>query len=265
MNKGIIVGTLSIIVIWSCDGLDPIADNPLDPNNPNYNQPAVTITMGPLEGEIIDTHSVTLMWKGNELVNHYRFNFDHQDWSDWIESTSITFDYLNEGNHNFSIQSRYESGDTSQIAEVRFIVDAVKGPALMFYPRKQITTQGSLTTLQVWAEEVIDLTAAELSIQFNPSFLDIVSINEGSIFQGIGEVIFLSQYDNDLGILTISTALLGGGNPSINGSGDLAVMEVKILDAGSSTLSFNGTEVFRDPQNNHITILEKIDGIVDSQ
>ena len=39
-------------------------------------------------------------------------------------------------------------------------------------------------------------------------------------------------------------------------------MQVKLLQSGSATVSFNGSDAFIDPDNNDIIILEKINGLV---
>jgi hypothetical protein len=37
---------------------------------------------------------------------------------------------------------------------------------------------------------------------------------------------------------------------------------MNVISATSSELTFSGSEVFRDPENNNITILESVDGLV---
>ena len=51
----------------------------------------------------------------------------------------------------------------------------------------------------------------------------------------------------------------------MSGTGDLVLIEVKSLQTGSSSISFNGSNVFRDPDNNDIDIIEKINGLITIQ
>lgn len=259
MNKKILIGLIGTVVFWSCEKLEPIADNPLDPDNPNYVPPTVTITSGPSDGEIVDTSSVTFEWIGNVFVTSYRYKFIKQNWSHWSTSRSTTFNYLNERVHNFSVQSRYITGDTSLVVTVDFTVNAVQGLALMFYPRRHIASVGDTVTFQILAEEVENLTSAEFTISFDPSYLAITSISQGAIFMGNGESIFHTE--NGSGTLSILTALLGGENPSVSGTGNLVTIEVSVLQTGETQLTFDGSEVFRDPDNNPIYINDTVNGL----
>ena len=162
----------------------------------------------------------------------------------------------------FSVQSQYSTGDTSQVTSVLFVVDAVTGPALMFYPRRQEATVGETVMFQILAEEVTNLTAAEFSINYDPAHVEITSITQGAIFAASEESIFLTQYDNSAGTLSVITAILGGDEPSVAGTGVLIEIQMNVISATSSELTFSGLEVFRDPENNDITINETVAGRV---
>jgi hypothetical protein len=49
------------------------------------------------------------------------------------------------------------------VARISFIVDAIGGPALMFYPRRHFAQAGETVIFQILAEEVIDLMMSEIS------------------------------------------------------------------------------------------------------
>jgi plastocyanin len=245
----------------TCEKLEPEADNPLDPDNPDYDPPEVLISEGPAEGEIVDTSAVTFQWTGNELVTSYRYRFDSEVWSDWTSNTSASYYYLDEGDYSFSVQSQYETGDTSVVLNVSFVVDAVTGPALMFYPRRHEAQVGETVTFQILAEEVSNLAAAEFSISYDPDEIEITAIYEGSIFTDLGNVFFLVDNGSE-GEATISTAVWGESSPSAEGTGVLAALEVKAKVTGSLVVSFDGSEVFRDPDNNDVSINETVGGLV---
>ena len=262
MIKKFFILLLGIIVFWSCEDIVVDQENPLDPGNPDYESPIVNIISGPGEGEVIDEPQVTFAWEGNELVDFYRYRFNANDWTDWSVETSKTFDYLDEGNHSFSVQSQYLTGDTSQVENISFMVDAVTGPALMFYPRANFSSVGSNVTFQVLAEEVTSLTAAQFNVTFDPSKLEIVSVTQGSLLQLSGESIFNVEFDNQTGSFSVVTAALGGDQPSGMGTGPLLEVVLTVKETGTSYLEFDGTELFRDPSNNDITINETVDGLV---
>jgi len=174
----------------------------------------------------------------------------------------LVWQYLDEGAYQIALQGRYGSGDTSDVVSISFIVDAVHGPALIFYPRAITTTVSSSVTFYIMAEEVTDLTAAQFNFNFDPSKLEILAVTQGSMLQISGESIFNVDYDNTAGSVSIITAALGGSQPSVDGTGVLLELELKVNAAGTSTLEFDGTELFRDPDNNDITIAQQVNGLV---
>ena len=254
---------LFFFFILNCDDVVPIQDNPLDPGNEDYVEPTIAFLSELNNGDIISTETLYLAWQGNELVTEYRHKLDSFSWTDWSEDASTTLEYLDEGEHTISIQSRYLSGDTSSVVSLSFFVDAVKGPALNFYPRHHAITQGDTVTFQVLAEEVTDLMAAEIHLLYDSSKLEIVSITQGDFFQNGQQSIF--SYEIVSGTIEVLTSLLNSSVPSVSGTGDLFQIKVKSLQSGSASISFCCDDDFRDPDNNHIVIVGKYPGRITSQ
>ena len=254
-----------ILLFWSCEEIVVQQDNLLDPGNPEYDPPVITFVSGPGGGETISTSEATFSWEGNDLVSEYRTKINNDPWGDWADHTSITLQYLDEGGYTFSIQGRYTTEDTSAVISNNFSVDAVQGPALMFYPRANFSSVGSNVTFQVLAEEVTSLTAAQFNVTFDPSKLEIVSVTQGSLLQISGESIFSTEFDNQAGSLSVITAALGGDLPSVDGTGVLLELVLEVKATGTSNLEFDGTELLRDPDNNNISISETVNGLVISE
>ena len=253
---------IGLLFIWTCEDIPIVQDNPLDDDNPDYIPPSISFTSGPSEGQTIADSDITFSWEGNELVTEYRSKLDAGAWKDWSDATTFVWEYLDEGNHQIALQGRYNSGDTSDVVTISFIIDAVQGPALMFYPRRHLTSNGETVTFQIMAEEVTDLMASEIHLEYNRSQLEIISVTQGSFFQDGQNSIFLYEINTEAGAVQINTTLLDGDSPSVSSTGDLAELQVKLLQAGSTTLSFNGSDAFIGPENNDIIILEKINGLV---
>ena len=253
---------IGLLFIWTCEDIPIVQDNPLDDDNPDYIPPSISFTSGPSEGQTIADSDITFSWEGNELVTEYRSKLDAGAWKDWSDATTFVWEYLDEGNHQIALQGRYNSGDTSDVVTISFIIDAVQGPALMFYPRRHLTSNGETVTFQIMAEEVTDLMASEIHLEYNRSQLEIISVTQGSFFQDGQNSIFLYEINTEAGAVQINTTLLDGDSPSVSGTGDLAELQVKLLQAGATTLSFNGSDAFIGPENNDIIILEKINGLV---
>jgi len=119
-----------VLLLFSCD---KIQENPLDPENPDYTPPETFITMEALEGAVLDTSTVTITWSGNDLTVEYAYSLN-DNWSEWSSATSVTLNYLDEGDYTFSVKGRYASEvEDESPATVNFSVDMVQGPALRVY------------------------------------------------------------------------------------------------------------------------------------
>jgi len=136
---------------------------------------------------------------------------------------------------------------------------------LMFYPRRHQAAVGETVVFQILAEEVANLTAAEFSINYDPAHLEIISVTQGALFAASEESIFYTEYDNSTGTLSVITAILGGDEPAVSGTGALIEIQMNVISATSSELTFSGAEVFRDPDNNDISINETVGGVVNAQ
>jgi len=250
-----------LLFALNCEDTVPIRDNPLDDEGGDYISPTISL-LDIVDGDTLYSESVEFTLEGNELVADFRYKLDSFDWTDWNESNTTTLSYLDEGNRQLSVQSRYLNGDTSDVASVSFVVDAVGGPSLMFYPRRHFAQAGETVTFQIKAEEVTNLMMSEIHLEYDPTMLEIMSISQGSFFQNGQNSIFLYEINAEAGAVQINTTLLDGDSPSVSGTGDLAEIQVKLLQSGSATVNFNGSDAFIDPENNDITILEKINGLV---
>tara|TARA_Y100000741_G_scaffold356201_1_gene332574 strand:- start:45 stop:836 length:792 start_codon:yes stop_codon:yes gene_type:complete len=250
-----------LLFALNCEDTVPIRDNPLDDEGGDYISPTISL-LDIVDGDTLYSESVEFTLEGNELVADFRYKLDSFDWTDWNESNTTTLSYLDEGNRQLSVQSRYLNGDTSDVASVSFVVDAVGGPSLMFYPRRHFAQAGETVTFQIKAEEVTNLMMSEIHLEYDPTMLEIMSISQGSFFQNGQNSIFLYETNSEAGAVQINTTLLDGDSPSVSGTGDLAEIQVKLLQSGSATVNFNGSDAFIDPENNDITILEKINGLV---
>ena len=249
--------TLSLLLFLSCD--EELLVNPLDEESSEYVEPETTITVTDLEGSTLDTSTVTIGFEGNDQVIEYSYNLDSAGYSDWSSSTSVTLEYLDEGLHTFSVKGRYVSGDEDETpATVSFTVDAVHGPALIFYPRRHIISSGSTATFQIKAYEVENLMLATINIAYDNTLIEILSVIQGDMFTGSGESVFINEIAT--GSLTIYTMLLGGDTPSVSGTGVLAEITVKSL--GTATLSLDGTQVFKTHEDRSISIEQTVNGLV---
>ena len=254
---------LSIIVFayFACTKPTTLDDNPLDPGGGEYQTPIVIINSVFPEGSTVTSATATFGLTGNELVFEFRYKLNDHEWSAWSNEMNVLVEFLDEGSNTFYAQSRYESLEESDIASLGFTVDAVSGPALMFYPRRHFAEQNQSVTFQIMAEEVQNLAGLEIGIGYEPSKLIIQDVSSGSLFSGTGSPIFFLDISEN-GQATITTAVWGDGDPAFDGTGSIAEITVRVLETGSISLEFDGTEIFRDQNNSEIEVSETVPGLV---
>jgi hypothetical protein len=88
-------------------------------------------------------------------------------------------------------------------------------------------------------------------------------VEQGGLFIEGQNSIFLYEVNQSDGTIQINTTLLDAESPSVSGTGELAVVRVKLIQSGSATLNFNGNDIFKDQNNNNMMILEKVNGLVE--
>jgi hypothetical protein len=257
---------LGIFFLFSCEDISTFdVDNPFDPQNPTYVAPSVTIKSGPSENEIINVPNTAFSWAGNTEGMSYRYFLDGKLKQDWIDTTSVLIDYLDEGAHQFGLQAKYPTGDATDTLYVNFSVEAVSGPSLLFFPRKNISPSGTPFAFQILGEEVEDLAAASFKLNFNATLLQIDSIIVGDYIGNNAESIFYKDFDNLAGTATVITALLGSNSPTFSGTASIAKIYGKVKSNGLSQIQFDGSETFRNINNEIISIKAAVGGVIDQE
>lgn len=254
--------TLLVLICFACTKTTSLEDNPLDPGGGDYEIPLVTIISDFQPGETITSESISIVLEGNDLVVEYRLRLDYGDWTEWSNENSFTLDYLDEGNHTIYGQSRYLSSDESEILSLDFTVDAVSGPALMFYPRRHTAATGQTVTFQVLAEEVYNLAGTEFVLDYDPSKLSIDAVREGTLFSSMGTPIFFYEIDPGVGKLTITAAAWAGDELGFTGTGVITEIDAVLAQNGNTTIEFDGNEILRNPENITIAISEAVGGFM---
>lgn len=236
---------LIALILLGCSSREEFSppDNPFDPGNPDYVGPEAEIISGPTEGEIVDSTSVTLVWQGNESATGYRYRFDGMDWSEWDETISQTFDYLDEGNHYFEIQARSINGDLqANSTGLGFGVDAVAGASVVIYPYLQNGSPGDTLIYAIMAEEVSDLFAVECQIGFNSDYLELIEVADGEILdEWGGEILSIQDATNS----TVSTSLVAveGSSISFTGTTSIITLYFRIKPLAASEAGIEAIEI----------------------
>jgi len=243
-------------------------DNQYDPDSSSYIPPEAIITQGPENNSAVKESDVLFAWKGNDDKIEYNYKLDENDWSGWTRQMNFNCKYLDEGKHIFSVKGRYLGRTSEGPTSIRnFIVDAVKGPALMMKPRyvKVSSDKDSNFVVQFIAEDVNDLMLAHIVLTYDQAMLIVVGNAEsGDLLSSKGGTVFFKSKISS-GKVVIDTGV-GVSNPSgISGSGSIAKLTFKVLKSGNTLLKIGGDSKIRDSANNDIMLSEVVNGIVEIQ
>ena len=109
------------------------------------------------------------------------------------------------------------------------------------------------------AEEVADLAGLEINIEYDPEKVTITNVNEGSLFNDLGESIFFGDIVASEGLLTITSAVWGD---TFTGTGPIAIIDLSIIESGNFTIYFDNDPILRDQNNLEIQVEEIVSGLV---
>ena len=245
---------------------EPEWDNPTDPDLPTFVEPETVIDDGPAEGAVVNDHTVTFQFSGNENVVEYSWKLNGGDWSDWGAVKSVTVDYLDEGDHEFQVKGRYNDIEEDESPALRaFTIDAVQGPALRFLPRKVTIVSNAVFDVDIVVEEVENLAGLQLDI---PLTGDLELINyqlyeSGTDFLSKSCNQFLSIIDNDNGDFNAVIGRISETLPGVDGTGEVVRLTLKYTGTINSSLSFGTGCELQDPEMNMIPLNETVDCVIE--
>lgn len=117
------------------------------------------------------------------------------------------------------------------------LISCTPGPALNLTTDSNSVQAGQSFTVTLQAENVTGLTAFEAHLAFDPAFLEVVSIQNGSFLQA--DFVVQNTFDNAAGTIDYAAAQLN--HPAAEGSGTLLLIEFRAKSAGTSSVRFRVT------------------------
>lgn len=191
---------LTLLVFFiGCETFDVVADNPLDPSNPDYVKPTISI-LSPSDQQTINTDKVKIILQGNELVSEYRYKIVTTDsykgthWSSWSPSNEVSLEYLNEYTYTVIAQSRYLNEETSDEASATFTIDALPPSSLLLYPKYVETSTNTIFNIFLFAHDLSNVSALDFIIQYDDTKLSFTP-EEGS--EEYGDVNIVRSISNN--------------------------------------------------------------------
>lgn len=116
------------------------------------------------------------------------------------------------------------------------------GPALNLFASSNSVKVGETFVLTLQAEGVSGLTAFEAHLSFDPTLLEVVSIQPGGFVQP--DFIVQNIFDNTAG--TIDYAAAQFSQPAAQGSGSLLMIEFRARASGTALIRFRETPAAPD-------------------
>ena len=243
-------------LVHSCDN----TESPLETPSPD-----IYIVFGHQEGLKIAEPSVTFQWEGsNRLVNEfsYRFMPEQENWSEWVTDTTVTLDYLGQGEYTFEIKGRYERGRESEASERRTFTVDIPGPGILLRPFKHIVVLGEDFNIELLVDDVRDMMFAHFVLKFDTAQLEALEVISGESFQDQPPA-FFTTIDNFSGSVDVSMSTIGAEPPRVNGTAVIAVVRFKPLLAEESKIYIDNRSEFRDSRGNPIDTISRIGSIVE--
>lgn len=106
-----------------------------------------------------------------------------------------------------------------------------------------VVKQGQQFTADVVASEADNLSAAPMTVVFDPSLLEVVSVSEGELFKKDGKAsIFTNKIDNQSGQVTVKLSR-EPETPGVSGSGKLFSVSFKAKVQGPASIGFVGVKL----------------------
>jgi len=251
-----------LIGLFSCSPHEELAppDNPLDPDNPDYEPPTATITSGQVSGSIITTESVTFTWEGNSITKDFSYRFDNDEWSNWMTIQTRTFSYLDEIAHRFEVRARGENDEIQEIPTTcNFTTNAVEGASLILFPYRQECNVGDTLSVVVMLEEVTDILGAEFTLDYDPAGFQFNDSQTGAFADSIHATgLQVIESDQVLGKVSASVAAAAGSARSFSGTVSILTIRLKTVKAGTFILTLgNGVLVNSNRQPATINLLRE--------
>ena len=219
----IVVSILWVCGYYSCE--KPILENPYD----DEIMPGITIDNE--NGSIINNSEITIRWTPNIYAFEFSYLLEPVDtvWSEWNGDTTANYIYLNEDEYSFFVKSRYQEGVEKENPDsLLFTVDAISGPGLRIYPLFREVENSAEFRVDIYAEEVNNLTGAEIILSYEPEIISLDSTFEGAFLsQTQGQSISIKEHNPEMGNLVLTLATVLDGAVGLTGSGSLTGLTFK--------------------------------------
>lgn len=260
-----------IVILFSCNRMpeeydcDPIKD----PNCDGYKKPNAIIN-SPSANEIIDTNTVVISWasswkgQGSSTFSYRLSNATNSSY--WVDSKSVTYNCLSDGDYIFYLLEKFPSGDQQLTAStISFSVNHIYGPAIVLTEQCIEATINNVFDVFVSLEGIESALGAFISVSFDNNMLALSEAEAlaSIISSNVNNLVFIASpvtLSNTNGLIEINMARFGGST----GSGNQIVrMQFQALTAGNTSIILNNNSSLRDNNNGAINLLKLVNANVE--
>lgn len=243
----------------------------------------IQFTTGPQDNEILLVDKVAFGWKGASVDYTFRYrvlsidgeNFPstYLDWTVFSNTTEVSLSHLDEGKFRIEVEGR--SGSLTETIRREFSIDAVQGPALLFFKTQTTLRVGLQDSIGIWMEDVDSLSAYGVVIVFDKSKVELMGVRPGLyVTQQKFKQIILPDYTNPdilidantIGRIDINTAILTDlgsyPNKSISGSGRILNLVFRGKARGTSGIEITSLSL-KTPSRASIQFKPPKDGVIE--
>jgi|GEM_PF-7012694 hypothetical protein len=259
LTSGIILILHSLCFFTSCKKTSsPVFNNPNDSTGTTFVHPKTELYERP--SDIIYTDTAIYSWRERTTTTKsFSYRLDSSDWSDFSTQKTVTFIFLDEGQHIFSVKGRHENIMSIEIKfpTDTFFVDAIRERAVYFYERTKIVSPSTVFLYQINVEQMDTFFAARLHIRFDNQKIRVNSVQRGTFFSehSLDTIVFsgIDSIDNNNGTATLNIATTGKFTSVGSNNGILIFLSCNSISAGESFFSFDSVS-FRNPQNSLFSV-----------
>lgn len=268
--KIFLFGLMAILILATCDvvttDIEEEGNNPVDPENPDYEPPNVSVIAGIHQGDTLFQDNISVKWRGNNKKCEYSYNLDKKGWSSWKKDSVAKFNYLNEGHHQFLVKARYNAEDVQEEPIIiDFYVDAIQGPALWIRDKRNRATPHDTLTVEIVTEESPEMAMSSIQLFYETDHIKILSCQpaEDSELLSSRDFIHTVQLNNPEGWLSAYLGITTQSETENAESGAIFLLKIETLHTGTSIISFGDECSFRTINNEKIPINEKVRSVIE--
>ena len=172
-----------------------------------------------------------------QSVNYSSSSWDFGDGNTSTE-TSPTHTYTSTGSYNVSLTVTGEGGTNTNNYLTVDVTD-IPTPAMILDSKYTTTSSGANVALDLKVLGVTGLAAAQATLKYDNSLITIGDITAGDFLQGNTDPLLVITSNPGIGRVIIYTSSLSSDQPSSDGDGVIATINLTVNGTVDTSIGFN--------------------------